>query len=321
MRRSLRHPYSVVSHPSCRLRLRSGAHGRSRRLPTRSGRPLGLLAAYLDLARSFRRRARLRRPSDVSWRILRCRQPSEASDRDDWSNSPIWPPGQVSRHNAFASSTRSSSSVLVHTRSCSAPLPTFRRPKSTSVPLDGSCSPLRPSGALSRHGAFVSSTRSFLTLLARSWMLWVPPGTTASPPGSSGSSPGLPGEFSRFLRFECPLTRSDGLRGFFGFFPTSLMVHDAIDASALAPGSSSSTWVLLGESSRLLCSGHRLTSFDAFRSFFGRPTASSSRPDAPISTLVAPTSPLGYNILSPSSSTLRGSSGGLVVLPGLVDDG
>ena len=56
--RSLCRPFRLVSHPYRRRRHRSGAPIRRRHLPVRLPHPNGLLAYFLDVARSFRRRAR-----------------------------------------------------------------------------------------------------------------------------------------------------------------------------------------------------------------------------------------------------------------------
>ena len=181
----------------------------------------------------------------------------------------------------------------------------------TSTPLDSTCMTLWAPGGQSRHDAFISSTRSFLTLLGRSWTSWVPPCTTTSPPGSSGSSPGLSGEFSQFLRFERLCLSSDTFCSFLSFFPMSLMVSDAADASALAPGWFGSTWTPSGEFSSSIGFKHSWPCIDAFCRFFGRFSSSSTCLDTPIvfaSSLVSLTSQLADTFLSPSSSMLRGSS-------------
>ena len=65
-----------------------------------------------------------------------------------------------------------------------------------------------------------------------------------SPPRSSGSSPGLLGEFPFSLVSGCFLMRFEALCRFLRLFQTSLTVPDTGNASALSPGSFSSTWAL-----------------------------------------------------------------------------
>ncbi|KAF8550076.1 hypothetical protein OG21DRAFT_1488052 [Imleria badia] len=70
---------------------------------------------------------------------------------------------------------------------------TISRSRSLSTSSELPHSPIRPPGALSRYGAFVSSTRSFPSPLGPTREWWTSPGATASPPGSSGSPRALLG--------------------------------------------------------------------------------------------------------------------------------
>ena len=92
---SLRRPSGIYSHPSRLHRHRSGAPGRTQHLPVRLARLTGLLALYLDVVRSFRRRARSPQSWDVSRRIRRPREPLRGPVRPRRLPTPLSPPSDL----------------------------------------------------------------------------------------------------------------------------------------------------------------------------------------------------------------------------------
>ena len=90
--RSLRHACHLVSHRIRCLGHCSGASNRPRRLSISPARPYGLPAFYLDVARSYRRRARSGRCWDLSKRIRRPRQPLRGPDRPRRLSTPLATP-------------------------------------------------------------------------------------------------------------------------------------------------------------------------------------------------------------------------------------
>jgi hypothetical protein len=132
---------------------------------------------------------------------------------------------------------RSFPSLLGHIPSCSALSTTIPWSRTPSTPLDASGSPKWPPRLFLRRGAFVSSTRSFLTLLGCSWTSLVPFGTAVPPPSSIGSSPGLLSEFSRPFHSEHLLTCSDVFRSFFYTLLAPSTCLDTADVSVSPPGS------------------------------------------------------------------------------------
>ena len=89
---------------------------------------------------------------------------------------------------------------------------------------------------LSRSGASVLLTRSFLTLLGRSLMSWTPPNAVFSPPSLSGSSRALLGEYSSSFYSNHVGTRSNSFYSCFGTSLVSLTHPDATDTCALSSG-------------------------------------------------------------------------------------
>ena len=88
-----------------------------------------------------------------------------------------------------------------------------------------------PSGPLSRLGAFVLSSLSFLSHSGCPRSLWGSSGTTISSYGSSGSSRVLTGVFSLLLHFRRLRLRSDAFSSFFGLPRVRSSSPDAPDVS------------------------------------------------------------------------------------------
>ena len=255
---------------------------------------------------------------------------SRSSSTPPDASSPLWPPGPLSRRSGFVSTPRAFPLLLGHITLYPARQTTVWRSRSTLTPLSSLCTSRCPPGPIPRHGAFVPSTRSFLSSSGPSWTLWTPPGTTVSPSGSFGSSRGLPGELFRPVLSGRLLMRSDASCSLLGHFLTSSMCPDAPDVCASPFGLPRSSRPSSGESFGLLPFERSRSHSDVFCATLGQFRGSSlpsDTPDASISPAVGPVSQLATLFLPPLSSTLgdlfsglagpSGGSGGVGGIPGM----